>query len=259
MDGLLEGGFEKNVITTIYGPAGAGKTNAMLVTLCHCISNSGNVLYVDTEGGFSIERVTQILPDFAAKAKQVTFLRPYNFEEQKQAVLKVKEAVEADPKKFSLIILDSIAMLYRLEIGKTLDVSFVNRELGLQLGLLTEVTRKFSIPILITNQVYADFDRPNGVKMVGGDLLKYTSKCLIEFKKGHSGLRVATLIKHRSLPEGREVAFKIVQTGVEAAEIPTLASKIRSRFPDAESSESENPNSENSSDATRDGDSGEND
>jgi len=228
---LLDGGYEKNIITTIYGPAGAGKTNLMLIALCHCINNGGKVLYVDTEGSFSVERVNQILPDFSSKAKQVTFLRPYTFEEQKQAVIKVKETVEKDPKEFAMIIIDSIAMLYRLEVGKTLDVQFVNKELGLQLGLLTEITRKYSVPILITNQVYADFDNPNGIKMVGGDLLKYTSKCLIELKKGHHGLRVATLMKHRSLPEGREIAFRIIQSGIETAQIPTIATRVRDDSP----------------------------
>jgi len=224
---LLDGGYEKNIITTIYGPAGAGKTNLMLIALCNCISKGGKVLYVDTEGSFSVDRVNQILPNFSTMAKQVTFLRPYTFDEQKQAVVKVKETVEKDSKEFSLIIIDSIAMLYRLEVGKTLDVQFVNKELGLQLGMLTEITRKYAIPILIANQVYSDFDNPNGIKMVGGDLLKYTSKCLIELKKGHHGLRVATLMKHRSLPEGREVAFRIVQGGIEIAQIPTIATRIR--------------------------------
>lgn len=229
---LIKGGYEKNIITTVYGPAGAGKTNLMLIALCNAIKHGQKVLYVDTEGSFSVERVNQILPDFAEKAKLVTFLRPYTFDEQKQAILKVKETVEKSPKEFSVIIIDSIAMLYRLEVGKTLDVTFVNKELGLQLGLLTEITRKYAIPILITNQVYSDFDNPNGIKMVGGDLLKYTSKCLIELKKGHHGLRVATLIKHRSLPEGREVAFRIIQSGIEAAQIPTIATRVRDSQPE---------------------------
>jgi len=227
IDALLDGGFERDIITTVYGPAGAGKTNLVLIALCHCIKNGGKVLYIDTEGSFSIERARQILPDFKSYAKQVLFLRPYTFDEQKQAVLQVKNEVEAKPKEYSLIIIDSIAMLYRLEVGKTLDVQFVNKELGIQLGYLTEITRKFEIPILITNQVYADFERKDAIKMVGGDLLKYTSKCLIELKKGHHGVRVATLIKHRSLPEGREAAFKIIESGVEKTEIPTALGKIR--------------------------------
>lgn len=229
-DELLNGGLEKDVITTIYGPAGAGKTNLSLVIIASVIQSGKKVLYIDTEGSFSIARMLQILPDYEKYAKNILFLKPYTFDDQKQAFLKLQRRVEEDAKEFSLIVVDSIAMLYRLEIGKTLDVQFVNKELGIQLGLLTEIARRYSIPVLLVNQVYADFDNRDRVNMVGGDLLKYQSKCLIEFKKGHNGIRVAKLIKHRSLPEGLEMAFKIIESGVQKTQIPTIADKVNDEF-----------------------------
>ena len=48
--------------------------------------------------------------------------------------------------------------------------------------MLTELSRKRGIPIVITNQVYSDFESDE-IKMVGGDLLKYSSKCLIELRQ----------------------------------------------------------------------------
>jgi len=57
-----------------------------------------------------------------------------------------------------VIILDGAAMLYRLELAKSKDSYLVNRELGLQLSYLTEIARKKNIPVLVTNQVYADLD-----------------------------------------------------------------------------------------------------
>ncbi|MFT4312060.1 MAG: DNA repair and recombination protein RadB [Candidatus Woesearchaeota archaeon] len=227
-DQLLNGGFEKEVITTIYGPAGSGKTNVALLTLCHIIKNGGKVIYVDTEGSFSASRAEQILPDFQKYAKNVVFLRPFTFEDQKKSFLLLKEKIEENPKQYTVVIIDSIAMLYRLEVGKTLDVSFVNKELAIQLGILTEIARKHNVPSLITNQVYSDFENRDMVKMVGGDLLKYTSKCLIELKKAKSNLRIARLIKHRSLPEGKELVFKIIDSGIEQAQIPKLPQKIDS-------------------------------
>ena len=73
--------------------------------------------------------------------------------------------------------------------------------------------------MLFRSQVYADFDNKNAVKMVGGDLLKYSSKCLIELKKASRAVRIAQLKKHRSIPEGNEVAFLIKTDGLEQAEI----------------------------------------
>jgi DNA repair protein RadB len=226
-DELLAGGYERNVLTTIYGPAGSGKTNASLLAIAGVLRSGGRVLYIDTEGSFSVDRMQQLLPTFDAMSPQILFLRPYTFDEQKQAILKIRETIERAPKEFSLVVIDSIAMLYRLEVGKTLDVAFVNRELGIQLGILTELAGRYEIPVLITNQVYADFERKDLVKMVGGDLLKYSSKCLIELKKAAGGIRVALLVKHRSLPEGREVAYRIIQTGVEHASVPTLADRLK--------------------------------
>ena len=49
-------------------------------------------------------------------------------------------------------------MLYRLELGKSDDVYEVNRELGKQLCCLAEIARKKKILVLITNQVYSNFD-----------------------------------------------------------------------------------------------------
>ena len=227
IDSLLGGGFEKNIITTIYGPAGSGKTNIALLTLCTVIKNGGKALYIDTEGSFSASRAQQILPNFSEFANNVLFLRPFTFDDQKKAFVKLKQTIESSPEEYQIIIIDSIAMLYRLEVGKTLDVSFVNKELGIQLGLLTELTRKFNIPVLITNQVYSDFERKDKVNMVGGDMLKYTSKCLVELKKGHHGVRVAILKKHRSIAEGSEAAFKIVQEGIEHVEVPKIADKFK--------------------------------
>ena len=121
-------------------------------------------------------------------------------------------------------------MLYRLELGEAISandqkkISIVNRKLANQLRILNEIARKQSIPVIITNQVYAQFDRtsepPNAefrtrekrVSMVGGDLLKYWSKCLIEIKS-HYGKRSLILKKHRSLPE-KELAFEIVDMGI---------------------------------------------
>jgi len=48
--------------------------------------------------------------------------------------------------------------------------------------------------------------------MVGGDLLKYWSKCLIELK-GYNNKRKLILKKHRSLPV-KELAFEIIRTGI---------------------------------------------
>ena len=116
-------------------------------------------------------------------------------------------------------------MLYRLELAearkKGLDsVRKVNSDLANQMKILYEIARKKDIPVLITSQVYNNFlneedwlaGKEAGVNVVGGDLLKYWSKCIIELKN-KSGKKRAILRKHRSLPE-RELNFEICNEGI---------------------------------------------
>lgn len=213
LDRMLDGGYEPEIITTIYGPAGSGKTNLTMLCAVNC-SRAKKVIYVDTESSFSVERLKQIAPDYAKILDRMIFLRPTSFAEQVDSFKKLKELVKIDADNIGIIIIDTISMLYRLELGKSDDVYDVNRELGRQLQWLSEIASKKKIPILVTNQVYADFKKKDSVKMVGGDILKYWSKCLLELQITEPGNRKAILQKHRSIEEGREVTFKIVQTGI---------------------------------------------
>jgi len=86
--------------------------------------------------------------------------------------------------------------------------------------ILSEISRKQNIPVLITNQVYSEFlsdedlknGKVRGTSIVGGDLMKYWSKCIIELKS-QNGKRKAILLKHRSMGE-KELDFEIKQRGI---------------------------------------------
>ena len=213
---FLEGGYDQDIITTIFGPSGVGKTNLCLLCAIGVVLSGKKVIFVDTEGGIAVERVKQLTSEYEQVLENILFCNPATFEEQKEIFETVKEMVNEveKGKEYGLIIVDSISMLYRLELGKSEEVYDVNTALGRQIAYLVEIARKKKIPVLITNQVYADFDNKDKVKMVGGDLLKYGSKCLIELMK-FANCRGAVLRKHRSLAEGRELKFRIVEKGIE--------------------------------------------
>ncbi|MEK6891704.1 MAG: DNA repair and recombination protein RadB [Nanoarchaeota archaeon] len=215
LDEMLNGGYENDVITTIYGPAGAGKTVICILAAMTAVKNGKKVIYVDSEGGFSVERLRQVASSINNDYKEILngmiFLRPTSFDEQKKSFEKLKEIVND---KIGIIIVDSIAMLYRLELGKSEDFQEVNRELGRQIGYLTEIARKKNIPVLVTNQVYMDFDEKDKVNIVGGDILKYGSKCLIELQITPDGNRRLIIRKHRNIQAERELLFKIVEAGI---------------------------------------------
>jgi len=221
----LNGGYEKEIITLFYGPSASGKSNFVMLAACHQAKKDKKVIFIDTEGSFSLDRIKQItlnLPEIALK--NIVILKPTNFQEQKQAFFTMLKELKKS-ENVGLIIVDSMTMLYRLELAearkKNLEsVREVNSDLVKQVKALYEIARKREIPVLITGQVYSEFmseeDWLSGkeaeVGVVGGDILKYWSKCIIELKNS-SGKKKAIIRKHRSLPE-KELNFEICNEGI---------------------------------------------
>jgi len=214
LNNFLDGGYDKDIITTIFGPSGTGKTNLCLLAAVKVAESGKKVIFIDTEGGIAVERIRQISSQFEEVLKRIIFFHPINYLEQKEIFETLREMVN---EHIGMIVVDSISMLYRLELGKSEEVYEVNSALGRQIAYLVEIARRRKIPVLITNQVYADFDNRGEIKMVGGDLLKYGSKCLLELKR-FNNCRGLILRKHRSLPEGKTLKFNIVQKGLEEIE-----------------------------------------
>jgi len=209
LDEFLEGGLEADAITTVYGPAGSGKTNLALLSAVEVAKSGKKVIFVDTEGGFSVARLKQILPEYRKLLDRFVFLRPMSFEEQKQSIERLKELVN---NKIGLVVIDTITMLYRLQRSFKEDDNF-NHDLSLQMLWLNEIARKYNIPVLLTSQIYSSFE--NRIKIVGGDILLYPSKCLLELESLHNGKRKLILRKHRSIAGEKEAMFEIVEKGIQ--------------------------------------------
>jgi DNA repair protein RadB len=221
---FLHGGYETDIITTIYGPGGSGKTNLCLILACSQANKGNKVFYIDTEGGFSISRIKQICNEPEKVLENIFLLKPTSFKEQQQAFETLNKEITKG--QISLIIVDSIAMLYRLELADAIKkgeefIKTVNSQLASQLRNLNEIARKQQIPVIITNQVYSEFmseddfraGKERQVSMVGGDLLKYWSKCILEVKN-QKGKRSLIIKKHRSLPE-KVLDFEIINEGIK--------------------------------------------
>jgi DNA repair protein RadB len=224
----LFGGYEKDIITTIYGPSGSGKTNLCLLVSVSQALKGKKVIFIDTEGGFSTDRIKQLTKseEYNKALENIMLLKPVNFTEQKESFKALLKEIKEE-NNIGTIIIDGMTMLYRLELGEAGEkdtqehVREVNRELARQLRILAEIARNKRIPIIVTNQVYSTWvgeeERLKGimpeVRMVGGDLLKYWSKCLIRLEN-NGGKRRAFLIKHRSLKE-KDMEFIIINEGIK--------------------------------------------
>lgn len=215
IDTIMGGGVEKGCLTQFYGPPGVGKTNIALNLLVQCAKSGKKAIFIDTEGGLSIERLKQISGDeFDKLAGNVMVFEPKTFQEQDEVLKKVENLLESE-KDVGLVILDSAVSLYRITDG---DLSQTNRELGQQMGLLIRIARKHHIAVVITNQIYQVFGDEGTTGMiapVGGTILKYRSKVMVELLRGDiNGERYAILKRHRSRPEGLKTPFRIVNEGL---------------------------------------------
>ena len=209
----LYGGYETDIVSVIYGTSGTGKTNFCLLAAVSQAKKGNKVIYIDTEGGFSIERIKQLCQDenYEKVLKNILLLKPTNFQEQKESFKTILNHLKNE---VSLIIVDGMTILYRLDFAEAREknngeMQKINSELVGQIKTLAEIARKREIPVLITNQVYKWEDES---KMVGGDILKYWGKCHIELTHD-KGKRTAFLAKHRSLPQ-KSFTFQITNEGI---------------------------------------------
>jgi len=206
LDKLLEGGIEAGIITEIYGEGGTGKTNICIQAAKSCVEEGKKVIYIDTEG-ISKERLLQVFKD-KKKLEKILFFFPFSLKEQEEMV---EKAVKIDA---GLIILDSANLFYRLEMHD--DEANATRSLTKQLVLLQIEARKKNIPVIITSQVYSAGD---DIKPFAGRSMDHIAKTIIKLEKvgNKNGKeeRKATIMKHRSIPEGKSINFFITQDGIE--------------------------------------------
>lgn len=208
----LHGGYETDVVTVFYGGPGSGKTNFCMCAAASQARKENKVIYIDTEGGFSTERMKQLSGDqYEVAMQNILLLKPTDFHQQKSAFEELEKHLKD---QVGMIIVDGMTILYRLDFASAREqdekaIQVINAQLARQMKQLAEIARKRNIPVLVTNQVYKWEDT---ARMVGGDILQYWGKCLIELTHDR-GKRTAILQKHRHLPES-EFTFQIVDKGI---------------------------------------------
>lgn len=213
LDKLLDGGIEKRSITQIYGPPGSGKTNISLLLAVNVAKSGKKVVYIDTEGGISIERIKQLTgEDFEKVANNIIVFEPTTFYEQYEDLKLVDSMVSSKVQEIELIILDSAVALFRVEEDK-------NRAnyLGKQMSILSSIARLYDLAVVVTNQIYSSFEEDSDeIKPIGGTVLQYNCKTIIELKRNEEDkTRIALLKRHKYLVEGLAIHFTITDNGIE--------------------------------------------
>ena len=207
LDTLLGGGLESGIITRVYGEAGTGKTNLCLQAARECVLSGKKVAYIDTEG-VSVERIRQICVDCDYKKilGDILFFTPTSFESQEQMI---HDAIAT--KEVGLIIVDTITMFYRLNLEDDREGGI--RSFTRQVTDLQVTAREKDLFVIISEQVYTD--KTGEVKPFTNRDAEHMTKTILRLDRKGIGQREATIIKHRSQPEGKKACFRISVVGLE--------------------------------------------
>lgn len=210
LDALLDGGLEADAITLVFGEGGSGKTNLALQCAREAALRGRRIAYVDTEGVSAI-RLQQVFGGRADLEERILFFTPYTIEEQERLVQNATRVPD-----LGLVVVDSINMHYRLHIEGGDDAEKeAARSLYRQLHLLTGFARQQRVPVLVTGQVYGGEDT---TQPFARRVMEHLVKALVRFEKRPDGGRRATVIKHRSIEEGRHASFRIAAHGLASLE-----------------------------------------
>ncbi len=211
LDKCIEGGFEKGIITEIYGEPGSGKTNLVLFSSIKS-TEIGKVIYIDTEG-VSTERISQITSNESALSN-LKFFRIRSYEEQLESVPKILNLVQS-MKDVVLLVFDTITVHYRAEREVRAELRRkTSNTLITQIEMLSNVALSKNIPVILVNQVYMD-KTTSEAQPVGGSALSHIAKAIFKIQKFGSGRRELVVVKHRSLPEDIKCSFVISEKGIE--------------------------------------------
>ncbi len=228
LDNVLEGGLEPRAIYELAGEYGTGKTQ-----LCHQLAvtvqlseNKGGVngacFYVDTEGTFRSNRITEIAKRFGIDEdyvlQNIYTIRTVNVDHQIE-VVRVDAPRLIEENNVKLIIIDSIISHFRAEYHGRDRLAIRQQRLNYMIDWLLRICKLYDVYVVVTNQV---MDVPvswrGGQKIpVGGNIIAHgmTHRLFITNFKGN--IKKVKVIDSPNLPLNAEAYFEIFEGGVRDA------------------------------------------
>jgi DNA repair protein RadB len=208
LDKLLGGGFPAESVSLVYGEAETGKTSLAVQCAVNCARRGFKSLFIDTDGTFSYERLSQIAEyDFEKISPFMIIMRPTTFQEQSKAVDSLEKVIT---NKFGFIVVDTLTSLYRVELNDTKETYAANRELNRQLAVLTQIAKTFGVAVLVISQVRSvPFGETIEMKPVATRVLNYWSDMVLDMKQTGQ-TRVIKVLREKH-PKIRGTGFVYIQ------------------------------------------------
>jgi len=214
LDKLLGGGFPAEGVSLVYGEAETGKTSLAVQCAVNCARRGIKSLFIDTDGTFSYERLSQIAEyDYEKISPLMIIMRPTTFQEQSRAIDQLEKVIT---NKFGLIIVDTVTSLYRVELDDPQETYAANRELNRQLAVLTQIVKTCGVAALIISQVRSvPLGETVEIKPVATRVLNYWSEVVLDMKQtGQTRVIKVLREKHPKIKGTGFIYIKIESTGI---------------------------------------------
>ncbi len=150
LDNFFSGGIPPGIIIDIFGENGTGKTQLLFQLSINSVKNGGNVLYLDTTGGFRPERILEIQRESDTSIgflEKIMVSRITNTSEQ------IRSLEDLEKNDYSLIVIDNVTDLFSYEYRHNDSISKKNSLFMKYMNKLSKIAIKKKIPIVITNMV----------------------------------------------------------------------------------------------------------
>lgn len=184
LDQAMKGGLKEHDIVHIYGPSGVGKTTLALQYASSVLRQGFHVLFVDAERAFSLARFRQLVSaDFDSLASMISIVSPRTFPEQSNLISQLGRLCPSD---VHLLVFDTIASLYRLELGEFGENIRLNRLLSRQLGEIAAFAKTRELTVVLVNQVHGDVESPDGFSPVAASIVSFWCTAQIRIAKAES-------------------------------------------------------------------------
>lgn len=208
IDSLLGGGLKVGRVLEVFGESKSGKSQLAMQSAA-CAAQAGHrVVYVDTEGAFRPERVSQISEERGfdrGAMERILYVRAKSSAEQSEIVRGLGAREETSGCR--LVVVDTLTRHFTLDYAGRSNMQARQGALDFHLG---EISRDAFIngrAYMLTNRV--TFSYGGRVEHIGGSTVSQLVHLSLRLSREDGGIRV------EDVTSGRSVLCRLGEAGIE--------------------------------------------